>query len=233
MIFGTINAADDWIGINHTHLYDNEYCGEEYAGMLGEALDGTANWEHYIKEEHWFILDLGETYTIKSVCGRSNFNSDPTRVDIYVSDDLGDWGLAVALDITTWRATNDCLEVDTDDKDGRYIKVVVKETADPDLIAWGGGGAPFTIFDAYGSVSAPAVEVIPVGYQEWSTSSSWSYGSGTALTTSTSNAVELDLPKPTSHPSTSTDDVYWGIGIPATTSQGTYKGTTTFGVKSD
>lgn len=74
---------------------------------------------------------------------------------------------------------------------------------------------------------------IPVENQEWSTSTSVSYGSGTDATSSSDYAVELDLSRPTSHPSTSTDDTYWGIGIPSGQAMGTYSGTTTYEAKAD
>ena len=229
LISGDINAADAWIGINGSNL--NDFCGGD---ALAEALDGGGTWAHAAEHgDHWFILDLGETYTIKSVRGRSLSKFDPIQVDIYVSDDTGDWGTAVTDNIATWQDTFVWQEVDTEDKDGRYIKVVIERLEDAAELHWGGEDTPFTIFDAYGSVpSGPAAETILVGNQEWSTSSSWSYGSGTDLTTATTS-VELDLPKPVSHFSTSTDDIYWGLGIPSTTSMGVYRGTTTFEVVAD
>ena len=73
---------------------------------------------------------------------------------------------------------------------------------------------------------------ISVGYQEWSTST-FTYGNGTALTSVTSTAVEMDLSKPTNHPSTSSDDLYWGAEVPSATPKGNYSGTTTFEAKTD
>lgn len=66
---------------------------------------------------------------------------------------------------------------------------------------------------------------IPVGQQHYATSTvAWS--SGTALTT-TATSFNVDLPKPTTHPSNSTDIIYWGIQIPEGTPLGTYTGTVT------
>jgi len=67
---------------------------------------------------------------------------------------------------------------------------------------------------------------IGVDNQEWSTSA-FTYGEGTDLTEATTT-VELDMSKPTSAPSTSTDIVYWGMQIPSPQSAGTYTGTTTY-----
>lgn len=66
---------------------------------------------------------------------------------------------------------------------------------------------------------------ISVGQQHYATSTV-AYSSGTALTT-TPTAFEVDLPKPTTHPSNSTDIIYWGIQIPSGQPTGTYTGTVT------
>ena len=70
------------------------------------------------------------------------------------------------------------------------------------------------------------LNVIPVEYQEYATSGV-NYASGTDLTT-TATSLELDLSKPTSHPSTSTDETYWGLMIPSYVQKGSYYGTDTF-----
>lgn len=85
----------------------------------------------------------------------------------------------------------------------------------------------------YGTDLESVGNSIAVDQQEYSTSSGVSYGSGTDATSSSSNLVELDLSKPTSHPSTSTDDVYWGLGVPTPQPAGDYRGTTTFSAVGD
>ncbi len=94
------------------------------------------------------------------------------------------------------------------------------------------GNAAIDIY-LYGVDMATGSYSIAVGQQEYSTSSGVSYASGTDLTTATITAVELDLSKPTSHPSTSTDDIYWGLAIPPVQAAGTYTGTNTFEAKAD
>ena len=94
------------------------------------------------------------------------------------------------------------------------------------------GNAAIDIY-LYGIDWESGAKTLPVGSQEWSLSTSISYGSGTNLTSTPSTAVELDLSKPTSHPSTSTDDIYFGFGVPSTQAVGTYTGTTTFEAKAD
>ena len=143
--------ADDWLGISSANL--DSKCGEDGGCLLAEALDGIDYWQHNVGEVHWFILDLGQTYSIKKVRGRSKTALDPTDVDIFVSDDKENWGDAVATGINTWQDTAEWVEVDTTDKDGRYIKVVINATEFMQAVKWGKEIAPFiTIFDVYGDV---------------------------------------------------------------------------------
>jgi hypothetical protein len=84
----------------------------------------------------------------------------------------------------------------------------------------------------YGSDLEDSGNSIPVGYQEYATSAV-AYGSGTDATSTETNFVNLDLPKPTDHPSNSTDTIYWGIGIPSIQAAGDYSGNTTYLGKAD
>jgi hypothetical protein len=65
-----------------------------------------------------------------------------------------------------------------------------------------------------------------VSSQEYSTSA-FVLGSGISLLNSTST-LDVDLPKPLSFPSNSTDIIYWGLGVPENTAVGTYAGENTF-----
>lgn len=149
--------ADAWLGISSSEL-DSD-CGSTSGYTVGGALDGTSFWYHSGSLPHWFIIDLGATYLIKKMQGRSITTGDPYRVDVYVSDDKESWGDAVATDISTWQDTSTFVEIDTVDKEGRYIYVAVTDTeAVANWIQWGNISSPFTIFDAYGDVvAAPAV----------------------------------------------------------------------------
>lgn len=150
--------ADAWLDISSAE-YDS-HCGDTPTESLSEALDGTDAWKHSVDEEHWFILDLGQTYTIKKVRGRSESADDPTLVDVYVSDSKVDWGAAVAADIATWQDINTWVEIDSTDKDGRYVKVVIKDTEDPtNDIRWGPISGGFKIFDVYGDVAAGGISI--------------------------------------------------------------------------
>jgi len=69
-------------------------------------------------------------------------------------------------------------------------------------------------------------DTVDVSNQEYSTSS-FTYGSGTGLST-TPTQVNMTLPQGTSGTVPVNNDLYWGIGIPAGTPEGTYSGTNTF-----
>jgi len=147
--------SDDWLGISSS---EHDSCCGNCVGegpTLENALDGTFYWQHDETETHWFILDLGQTYTIKKVRGRSLTLEDPTSVNIYVSDSKTSWGTAVATGINTWQDIPIWQEVDTTDKNGRYVKVEIETTEETRNSYIQFGGEPpgyFTIFDVYGDI---------------------------------------------------------------------------------
>lgn len=145
-------STGDWLGISSANI--DSFCGEEATGTLADALDGLDRWEHYDEETHWFILDLGQTYTIKKVRGRSDGVSDPTDVNIYIDDNNPPTTL-VKEGITTWQDTDQWVEIDIDPPaDGRYIKVEIITTEQSGgEIEWGRRLSSFTIFDAYGGLT--------------------------------------------------------------------------------
>jgi len=151
----TASAASDWLGISSSHRDSDS--GDYSGHTLAEALDGTDYWWDDDNQEHWFILDLGSIYTIEKLRGRSSsIGYDPIDVDVYVSNSKSDWGTAVAEGITTWQDGSSWVEVDSTDKDGRYIKVVIIDTEDGDnAVRWGPTGSFYEIFDAYGSSNHP------------------------------------------------------------------------------
>ena len=147
-VWGAGVAAPDWIPITSAH-YDS-HCGDTAGWTIEEALDGTDYWYHGQNHTHWVILDLTQTFNVQKVRGRSETNNDPTVVNIYVSNDTGSWGTAVATNIATWQDTSAWVEIDTKDKNGRYVKVEITSTEDvDDYLTFGNTGSPFSIFDAY------------------------------------------------------------------------------------
>jgi hypothetical protein len=145
----------DWLGINSSHI--DSKCGEAAGATLADALDGIDFWAHYVTESpHWFIIDLGASYNVQEVKGRSNYLADPIDVNIYVSDDKGDFGTAVATGISTWQNTDNWVEIDTTDKTGRYVKVEIVAVDDVDgHIIFGGWNPSFKIFDVYAAPAGP------------------------------------------------------------------------------
>ena len=157
--------SDDWLGISSSE-YDS-HCGDNNGHTLEEALDGTDYWYHMMTSghNHNFVLDLGQTYTVKKFRGRSFRASDPIDVDIYVSDNKSDWGTAVVSGISSWQDTGSWQIVDLAKyKHGRYIKVEVQDTEHfLDYIEWGGSfGPPYmTIFDVYAGIEPLANYPVP------------------------------------------------------------------------
>lgn len=148
-------AAADWIGIDSTH-YDS-HCGDNGQETIEEALDGTDEWRHLVNETHWFIIDLGQEYSIQKVRGRSDRPFDPIDVNIYVSNDKASWGAAVASGINTWQDTTNWADVDNTDKNGRYVKVEIVDTESSGFIYFGGPDpSHFKIFDVYGEATGAA-----------------------------------------------------------------------------
>lgn len=110
-----------------------------------EALNGDAAWAaSSLTPTPYLIMDLDQKQTVISVSGRSNSATDPTSVDIYVSDSLTDWGSPVSSGVSTWQDTDDFVVIDTTDKDGRYVKVEVN-TTESTTMSWGGSAAPYTV----------------------------------------------------------------------------------------
>lgn len=158
-----------WLNIDSSHLFD--YCGYTFydnEGYLPWALDGADIWFDAVDENHFFILDLLDMYYITQVCGRSNgwyqvgYACDPTDIDIFISDDMNDWGSPVAYGISDFQDTSAWQIIATIPKAGRYVKVVIYDTEDFDRwLAWGRSqwdGSYFSIFDVYYD-TPPAVPV--------------------------------------------------------------------------
>ena len=147
-ITDSIGIVDNkgWFGVSGTNL--SSYCGQEDGTSLSNALSGSARWYHSTNHTHYFILDMGVSHTWTKFRSRSNQTDDPTKVSIYVSETNGDWGAAVAVDISTWQDSAAWVEYDSTDKIGRWIKVEITET---EAFPAGGtlnyGNGP--IFDAY------------------------------------------------------------------------------------
>ncbi len=146
-----------WFGVNSSHL--DSYCGYGLGLELEDALDGTAGWLHWVNHDHWFILDLLASYNIQKIRGRCNFVDDPIDIDIYISNDTGNWGAAVATNITTWQDTDIWVVINNTNKEGRYVRVVILDTEDAARnLQWGFDSGAKTIFDVQVLQSTATVE---------------------------------------------------------------------------
>jgi len=146
----TTKEYTTWFGINSSHL--DSLCGQGDGTQLAYALNGASRWYHYSEHPaaHWFKLNLGMSCNITKFKSRSNYDDDPTSVNIYVSETDGNWGAAVATGISTWQDTDIYVEYDSTDKQGQYIYVTidgVEGSPATGTINWGDG----PIFDAYGT----------------------------------------------------------------------------------
>lgn len=141
-----------WLNVDSSMI--DSHCGDAGGdSSLAGAIDATGSgWVHTANEVHEFVLNLGSSHNLTKFKGISNFTGlDPTDIDIYVSADGIDWGAAVASGIDTWQNTAVPVEVDSTDKIGQYIKVVINSTEHAnDWLGW--GIVPMEeIFDAYES----------------------------------------------------------------------------------
>lgn len=80
-----------------------------------------------------------------------------------------------------------------------------------------------------GSCPVSSTSTIPVGRQEFGTSSAIAYGAGVNLTSTTTEELEINIKKSTTTTIQSSGRTYWGIGVPASISfAGIYSGENTF-----
>ncbi len=149
--------AKQWIELNGNFIDSYSYIGYQ-ANTITSAFWGSRQWWLNRVEVHWFVVDMGESYVISKIRGRSNSpNVNPTDVDVFVSDDKENWGSAVATEISSWVATDVYVEEDLIEKTGRYIKVVIEGTEDgtPGDLAFGKFPNPFKIIELFGEPAIP------------------------------------------------------------------------------
>jgi len=147
----------NWLNIDSTYLLSGGagigFCGDEEDSFITDALDGIGEWEHEEDHVHWFIIDLGDHYTIEAVRGRSDTNIDPIDVEIYISGNAIDWTSIATLN--TWQDTTDWVVEATTVKKGRYLKVEIQTTQGGfGYIGFGNDPSPFKIFDVYATLDS-------------------------------------------------------------------------------
>lgn len=137
-----------WVVPTSANLYD--FCGEYSESYdLDDALDQLGQWYDLVTHEHYFVLDMGSSLNVGKIrLSKTSAILPPDDVDVYVSDDTGDWGTAVATGIDVYNQAESTMEYVTTQKTGRYIKLVMNTAHGSNFIAWGGtGDEMLAIFD--------------------------------------------------------------------------------------
>jgi len=105
-------------------------CGEDGSYPASRAIDDNTgtSWRHSTTENHWIILDMGKTMNISKI--RIYQGSDDwggsNGIDVYVSDDPGNWGSIVwtgRIDGSGW------VESGTFSAMGRYVRLYSRSTS--------------------------------------------------------------------------------------------------------
>ena len=109
-------------------------CGQDGGYPASNAIDGDTGtyWLHSTSENHWIILDMGQTRDISQIgiyqsSTASNRWGYQNNVEVYVSNDPNNWGSAVwtgRLDLgSNWQYSG------TFSATGQYVKLVSKSTS--------------------------------------------------------------------------------------------------------
>jgi len=97
------------------------------AGSAGNLIDGDTGtpWQHWAREQHWVILDLGDSYTVSGLQKyHQMWTTDPAVIEIYISENISERGEPVGSmpeyysDLSGWK------EGAISAKRGRYIMLI-------------------------------------------------------------------------------------------------------------
>lgn len=119
-----------------TPLAVNDKCGEDATNVAINSINGNSAdyWQHDVNEAHWIVYDLGMSLAnivgIGIVLGPSDGDEFKLQnVNVYVSDDLNDWGDAVGSNLS-FQVVNSWNSESLTPKKGRYVKVENINTLD-------------------------------------------------------------------------------------------------------
>ena len=143
---------------NMVHSKCGENAGDELSDFLDDPSSAQDSWGHNVDEAHWFIIDLGQTFTISKIKSLSSTAADPTDIDIYMSDNPAAMGSEVHSNISTIQDTSTLVEVDITDGSGRYIQFEVDTTEDVtnSYIDWGNTSAGWEQLSVEVTIADPA-----------------------------------------------------------------------------
>jgi hypothetical protein len=182
------------------------------------------------------------TCTLGTVSGNDR-NATCTTNSVYFHADPGSWGAKILASDAS--AASGSATDTTPSTINTLLALIVSGTISYDTLNPGANMTNLTKEVTATTTGNAAIDVqikgddmtgVPAGTititnQRYATSSVlWASGN---IATSTYQNFEVDLGKPTSHPSTSTDIVYWGWAVPGGTPIGTYTGTNYFNPISD
>lgn len=109
-------------------------CGADGNYPATRAIDGdtTTSWRHSTSENHWIILDLGESINISRIRIYQHTSTStyrwgyPDGIEVYVSDNPNSWGSAVwvgTLNSGGWQESGPF------NKKGRYVRLYSRSTS--------------------------------------------------------------------------------------------------------
>jgi hypothetical protein len=164
------------------------------------------------------------------------FNADPTDIGTWSGEKWEAWVQVTDSQGQTSSSTNSTETVDMTTLRALNVTNIISygthipgnQTGTPILTTATTTGNSAIDISLSGTDMVSSPYTLSVIQQHYGTTTFF-YASGTALST-TPVPVNLDLSKPTSHPSTSSANVYWHISIPMDTQAGLYTGVNTFEV---
>ena len=123
----TFPGTDEWL----TPVSINSACNTSNAGNLIDD-DTDSIWHHWSTEQHWIILDMGESYRVtKARKYHNKYGTDYAVSAIYVSENTTDWGSSLGSFPSYYSEETGWKEADLIDKNGRYIKIVSENCISP------------------------------------------------------------------------------------------------------
>lgn len=117
-------------------------CGSNAPQTPQAMLDGTDIWSHVVNHVHVLVIDLNSSKLVTKIRTKSNGvgSALPNDIDIFVSDDTGDFGTAVetGIDISSDPNNSFTERILTTQKTGRYIKIQINSTQSAfNFLGWG------------------------------------------------------------------------------------------------
>jgi len=113
-----------------TAVYDR--CGQDPSYPVSRAIDGSTStsWRHSTTENHWIILDMGQTMDISRIriyqSGTSSYRwGQSSGIEVYVSNNTSSWRSVWngTLDSSGWQSSG------TFSVQGRYVKLYSRSTS--------------------------------------------------------------------------------------------------------